>query len=98
MLSQHYLPIIKISKLKNASQALYEKNQRQNASFVKMLYCTKRKSIASNLSVMQKKHKLESVVKCIEKVDFRIQCCIETLSELQDVSEAEVSEAKSEPC
>ena len=63
-----------------------------------MLCCTKSKSIASNLSVIQKKHKLESVVTCIEKVDFGIQCRIETLSKLQNVSEAEASEAKGEPC
>ena len=40
----------------------------------------------------------ESVVTCIEKVAFGVQCCIETLSNQQNVSEAEVSEIESKPC
>ena len=40
----------------------------------------------------------ESVVTCIEKVNFGVHCCIETLSKQQNVSETETSEMENETC
>ena len=45
-----------------------------------MLY---QKEFECNTKETQTDVTFESVVTCIEKIDFRVQCCIETLSEQQ---------------
>ena len=59
-----------------------------------MLY---QKEFECNTKEIQTDITFESVATCIEKVDFRVRCCVETFSEQQNVSESEVSETESEP-
>ena len=45
-----------------------------------------------NTNEIQTEITFESVVTCIEKGNFEMYCCVETLSKQQNVSEAKLSE------